>query len=142
MGDVVIREVTGFEDVRKLVRLYGRVWPGSFGIVDLLASDAACLLLTEGRGDIAAYAFVEPDAARAFAELQDIGVDPDARGRGLGRALLAEIQVRYPAVKLIADATKPELLRFYERAGFATEMIVENYYAIGRDGVRMSWRRA
>ncbi len=142
MGDVVIREVSGIADVRQLVRLYGRVWPGSFGIVDLIASDADCLLLTEGGTGIAAYAFVEPDEERAFAELQDIGVDPETRGRGHGGALLAEVQRRYPAVKLIADATKPELLRFYERAGFRTECLVENYYAIGRDGARMSWRRA
>ena len=45
MGDVVIRAVTCFADVRQLVRLYGRAWPGSFGVVDLLGSDADCLLL-------------------------------------------------------------------------------------------------
>ncbi len=141
MGDVVVRGVRSLEDIRQLVRVYGRVWPGSFGIVDLLASDAECLLLVQDGTRVAGYAFVEPDAARGFAELQDIAVDTEDRGRGLGRALLAAVQQRFDALKLIADSTKPELLRFYEAAGFRTEAVVENYYAIGRDGTRMSWRR-
>ena len=142
MGDVVVRGVRSLEDIRQLVRVYGRVWPGSFGIVDLLASDAECLLLVQGGTHVAGYAFVEPDAARGFAELQDIAVDTEDRGRGLGRTLLAAVQQRFDALKLIADATKPELLRFYEAAGFRAEAVVENYYAVGRDGTRMSWRRA
>jgi ribosomal protein S18 acetylase RimI-like enzyme len=140
MSEGTIRGVTSFEDVRQLVRLYGRAWPGSYGVVDLLASDADCLLLFDPPDRLVGYAFVEPDPARGFAELQDIAVDPDCRGRGLGHALLAAVQERYPALKLTADATRGELLRFYERAGFAAESTVENYYAIGRDGVRMGWR--
>ena len=142
MGDHTIREVSTFEDVRQLARLYARAWPGSFGLPDLLSSDADCLLLFDPPDRLAGYAFVEPDAARGFAELQDIAIDPDCRGRGLGRALLAAAQERYPALKLIADAGKGDLLRFYEGAGFARETVVENYYAVGRDGVRMVWRRA
>ena len=136
-----VREVSSLADVRGLVRLYAKVWPGSFGIVDLLGSDAACLLLFEEPELVAGYCFVEPDPARGFAELQDIAVDPGHRRRGLGAQLLGAVQARYDSLKLIADTSRPSLLRFYERAGFRLESVIENYYAIGRDGARMSWRR-
>ena len=141
MSRHTVREVTSLADVRGIVRLYAKVWPGSFGIVDLLGSDAACLLLHEEPDSVAGYCFVELDPARGFAELQDIAVDPEHRRRGLGALLLGEVQLRYDAVKLIAEASRPSLLRFYERAGFTVESVIENYYAIGRDGARMSWRR-
>jgi ribosomal protein S18 acetylase RimI-like enzyme len=142
MSDTAIRTVESLSDVRQLVRLYGQVWPGSFGVVDLLTSAADCLLLTDAGGSVIGYAFVERDLERGFAELQDIAVDAEHRGRGLGAQLLAAVMARYPAVKLMADARNADLVRFYQRAGFYTDIVVENYYEVGRDGVRMSWRRA
>ncbi len=141
MSPYQVRGVESLADVQRLVRLYARVWPGSFGIVDLLGSGADCLLLAGAHGTIAGYCFLESDPRRGFTELQDIGIEPEQRGRGLGGTLLGAVQQRHDAVKLIADATKPELIRFYERAGFAVEHVIENYYAIGRDGARMWWRR-
>jgi ribosomal protein S18 acetylase RimI-like enzyme len=141
MSDTGIRAVESLSDVRQLVRLYGQVWPGSFGIVDLLTSAADCLLLTDAGGAVIGYAFVERDLERGFAELQDIAVDAEHRSRGLGARLLAAVKERYPALKLMADARNKDLVRFYQRAGFYTDIVVENYYEVGRDGVRMSWRR-
>jgi ribosomal protein S18 acetylase RimI-like enzyme len=142
MSEIAIRAVESLADVRQLVRLYGQVWPGSFGIIDLLTSTADCLVLAKGPFSVIGYTFVEPDLQRGFAELQDIAVDPEHQGRGLGTRLLAAVMARYPAIKLMAEAGKPELTRFYERAGFRTEQVVENYYEVGRDGLRMAWRRA
>lgn len=141
MSGYRVRGVESLADVQCLVRLYARVWPGSFGIVDLLGSDGDCLLLVDDRETVAGYCFLEWDPRREFAELDDIGIDPIRQGRGLGGRLLDAVQVRHDAVKLIADATKPRLIRFYERAGFTVETAIENYYSIGRDGLRMCWSR-
>ena len=83
-----VREISGLDDVRGVVRLYRQVWKNSFGIVDLLAA----------------------------------------------------LQARYPALKLVARSSH-RLLRFYRDLGFQEEGRFENYYAAGRDGVRLAWRR-
>jgi ribosomal protein S18 acetylase RimI-like enzyme len=63
------------------------------------------------------------------------------RGRGHGRRLLAALQARYPALKLMARLGSPGLLRFYRGMGFVEEGRCQNYYAAGRDAVRLVWRR-
>jgi ribosomal protein S18 acetylase RimI-like enzyme len=135
-----VREIRGLDDVRGVVRLYRQVWKNSFGIVDLLADASAGLVLTGGAGEVAGYAFVEQDEGRGFAEVVDIAVSARHRGRGHGRRLLAALQARYPALKLVARSSR-RLLRFYRALGFEEEGRFENYYAAGRDGVRLAWRR-
>jgi len=135
-----VRGIRGLADLRGVVRLYRQVWKNSFGIVDLLADASAGLVLTDGAGEVAGYAFVEQDEGRGFAEVVDIAVSARHRGRGHGRSLLAALQARYPALKLVARSSR-RLLRFYRDLGFEEEGRFENYYAAGRDGVRLAWRR-
>jgi ribosomal protein S18 acetylase RimI-like enzyme len=136
-----VRELRGLGDVRGVVRLYRQVWKNSFGIVDLLAEASKGLVLVDERGAVAGYAFVEEDARRGFGEVVDIAVSPRHRGRGHGRQLLAALQGRYPALKLMARASSAKLLRFYRDMGFEPEGRFENYYSAGRDGIRLAWRR-
>ncbi len=134
-----VRELQGLADVRAVVRLYREVWKNSFGIVDLLAEASTGLVLVDEAGAVAGYAFVEKDARRGFGEVVDIAVSSRLRGRGHGRRLLAALQARYPALKLVARGSR-RLLRFYRDMGFQEEGRFENYYAAGRDGVRLAWR--
>jgi ribosomal protein S18 acetylase RimI-like enzyme len=137
---VKVRELRGLADVRGVVRLYREVWKNSFGIVDLLAGASTGLVLVDEAGAVAGYAFAEQDARRGFGEVVDIAVSGRLRGRGHGRRLLAALQARYRALKLVArDSAR--LLRFYRGMGFEAEGRFENYYAAGRDGVRLVWRR-
>jgi ribosomal protein S18 acetylase RimI-like enzyme len=138
---VRVRELRGLDDLRAVVRLYREVWKNSFGIVDLLASASAGLVLADQAGGVAGYAFVEKDARRDFAEVVDIAVSARLRGRGHGRRLLTALQDRYPALKLVARPSR-RLLRFYRDMGFREEGRFENYYAAGRDGVRLAWSRS
>ncbi len=137
-----VRELRGLADVRGVVRLYREVWKNSFGIVDLLADASTGLVLVDKAGAVAGYAFVEQDARRGFGEVVDIAVSAGLRGRGHGRRLLAALQARYPALKLVANQGSSRLLRFYRDMGFQEDGRFENYYAAGRDGVRMAWRRS
>jgi ribosomal protein S18 acetylase RimI-like enzyme len=138
---MTVRELRGLADVRGVVRLYRQVWKNSFGIVDLLAEASTGLVLVDASGAVAGYAFVQEDARRGFGEVVDIAVSARLRGRGYGRQLLAALQDRYPALKLVARGSS-RLLRFYRDMGFQEEGRFENYYAAGRDGVRLAWRRA
>ncbi len=138
---MIVRELRGLADVRGVVRLYREVWKNSFGIVDLLADASTGLVLADSSGQVAGYAFVERDARRGFGEVVDIAVSARHRGQGHGRRLLAALQARYPALKLLARSGSPRLLRFYRAMGFVEVGRFENYYAAGRDAVRLAWSR-
>lgn len=136
-----IRTLSCLKQVSQLIRIHNRVWPGSIGIIEALVESDECFLALSQKGNVLAYAFVERDEKRGFAELQDITVDPDHQGKGIGNELLKRIMNEYGYIKLMARISKDSLMQFYQKHGFTTEMVVENYYGIDEDGARMSWRR-
>lgn len=71
-------------------------------------------------GDLAAYARLVTDGA-TFGWLADVIVDPDHRGRGLGRAVVAGAlaDVAPLGLKRVLLRASDEGRRIYERAGFA-----------------------
>jgi ribosomal protein S18 acetylase RimI-like enzyme len=126
--------------VSEIINLHNLVWDNSTGIIDLLKNSSRCLYIRRS-GVLAGYAFVEEDKARGFVELQDVAVAPDFRGRGIGKSLVRAVMSLYPRVKLIARADNEPLIRLYRELGFEEDSRMENYYEIGRDGIRMSWSR-
>jgi mycothiol synthase len=85
--------------------------------------DPAGFLVAERAGRMLAYHWtkVHPDG---LGEVYVLGVDPEAQGSGLGRALLVRglrhlAERGCPAVLLYVDGDNPSALRLYERAGFA-----------------------
>lgn len=73
-------------------------------------------------------------------DLYWIAVDPTVRGRGIGRALLsqveAEIQARAGRLLLIETSGTPAYTaarRLYETCGYPCEAIVHDFYAPGDD---------
>jgi len=136
-----IKPLGSLKQVSQLIRIHNRVWPGSIGIIEALVESDECLLAVSQKGNVLGYAFVELDKKKGFAELQDITVDPDHQGKGIGKELLRQVMDKYGFVKLMARASKESLMQFYHKHGFTTEMVVENYYGIEEDGARMAWRR-
>lgn len=140
MSDL-IKPLSCLKQVSQLIRIHNRVWPGSIGIIEALVESDECLLAVSQKGRVMGYAFVEMDKKKGFVELQDITVDPDHQGKGIGRELLRQVMERYGYVKLMARVSKESLMQFYSKHGFVIEMLVENYYGIEEDGARMVWRK-
>lgn len=97
----------------------------------LLRRQSAALLVGEEGGELIGYAVLWFAAGEA--ELGDLAVHPDARGRGLGRWLLhgalAEAARQGAAeVYLEVRESNAAARRLYERAGFATTGLRPDYY--------------
>jgi ribosomal protein S18 acetylase RimI-like enzyme len=77
--------------------------------------------------------------------IYSLAVLPAYRGCGVGRRLVGKVlaaarrlrHVRY--VSLEATRSDRRLVRWYEGMGFVAEWRLPDYYAPGRDGVRMSY---
>jgi ribosomal protein S18 acetylase RimI-like enzyme len=133
--------VPGLETVSEIIALHNVAWHHSTGIIDLLRCSTHCFVLRDDDDRVVGYAFLEHDPARGHAELQDVVVSQELRGRGLGRLLLHAAMDACERIKLIAHENDAAIVGFYEKLGFSREAVIENYYAIGDDGLRMSWSR-
>jgi ribosomal protein S18 acetylase RimI-like enzyme len=76
--------------------------------------------------------------------LYSIGVMPAFRGQGVGyalvqRALREARRTKRSYVSLEADRRNSELIRWYQQLGFVITCRLQNYYAPGRDAVRMRY---
>lgn len=137
-----VKSITSFEDIKGLLDIHDITWDKSAGILDLLRNSSACYLVVDDSEKVCAYAFIEVDAdGGGFAELNDIAVAPDCRGRGLGRLLMRRIMDDFGWVKLLASASKPDLVKFYADMGFHEEAVFENYYGVDEDAIRFSWKK-
>lgn len=139
MNDHVL-SIEGLSLVSEIIELHNLIWDNSVGIIDLLKNSSRCLYVRETDG-LAGYVFLEEDQSRGFVELQDVAVAPKFRGQGIGKALIKEAIRLYPCIKLICRTDNEPLVRLYRDLGFVEEYTIENYYAIGADGLRMSWSR-
>lgn len=76
------------------------------------------------------------------ARVYNLGVDPSARGRGLGRALLADLFQAFAdrgagSIFLEVEASNAPALALYQSMGFVVRKSLPDYYAPGRHGVSL-----
>lgn len=73
--------------------------------------------------------------------IQSIGVDKDARSRGVGAALLSRIEARVfeetPNVFLCVSSFNPRARAFYEACGYAPVGRIPDYVVAGHDEIIM-----
>jgi len=85
------------------------------------------------------HAHVAGDRLAAFAATRRDGyilflaVDPEFRGEGLGKHLVAEVAEEHRTVTCHARTTNENALRFYEHLGFDIKRRIDNYYEDGGD---------
>ena len=132
------------EDVRGLLLVFNETW-GAETLSELIASlqDATCLLAkNDNTGKVAGYVFYEKDPRSDFIEITDIGVASYFRGKGYGRALVQNVCNQFEGhVKLCVKHSNVVAKCLYESLGFETTQIIQNYYGVGEDGLRMEWKR-
>jgi len=85
------------------------------------------------------HAHAADDTLAAFAATRRDGyilflaVDPEFRGEGLGKRLVAQVAEDHRTVTCHARTTNDNALRFYEHLGFDIKRRIDNYYEDGGD---------
>jgi ribosomal protein S18 acetylase RimI-like enzyme len=136
-----VEHLSSLNVINAIVALHNEVWNNSTGIIDLLKNSSDCLVLFDENDHVIGYAFMEEDRKRGFFELQDLAVSPKHQGQGGGKILMQSIMKKYSRIKLIVRESNARLIAFYKNLGFEMESMIENYYDINEDGVRMSWQK-
>lgn len=108
-----------------------------------LGNPRARLRVAVAGGRVAGYHLVLLRAGSAWARLYSIAVDPAARGRGLGRRLLADAEAQARAagrrgLRLEVRQDNAAAVALYEAAGYRRLAALPAYYQDGGSG----WRYA
>ncbi len=85
----------------------------------------------------------DPRPAEGFSWIATIGVLPEYRGKGFGRALLeaCEAQLTTENIRLSVRASNAEAIRMYEKAGYQLVDQWKKYYDDGEDALIMQKSR-
>ncbi len=105
-------------------------------ILRKLKIQADLFLVAESGGTIAGSVMAGYEGHRGW--INYLAVSPQHRGRGLGRALMAEAERRLlalgcPKINLQVRHGNADVLAFYERLGYATEELVSMGKRLARD---------
>lgn len=143
---IELRRLAALE-IDEVAALSARCFPGSgFTAAELAGElERAFAEVWVARDDarIAGYAvawFVGDDG-----EVLTLGTDPHARRRGLGRALVARLQLSarergVRSLTLEVRESNAAARALYDDAGFETVGVRRRYYADGEDARVMTWR--
>lgn len=113
-----------------------------------LRSQTAALLISENHGEALSAALIffrQTKGAAKSARLYSLAVSPNARGQGLGKAILSAAiklcaQHRASSIRLEVRADNISAIALYQAFGFAKICALLGYYQDGGDGVRMILR--
>ena len=101
--------------------------------------DESVTYMIEVDGQRAGYiSYISRHADHAY--LEEIQIDPDFQGRGIGSFALTALLAELEAVPLVDLHTHPEnpAQHFYRRHGFeSTGEVIDNYHGTGEPRVRM-----
>lgn len=108
-----------------------------------LDNPRARLRVAVGEGGLLGYHLLLLRRGSAWARLYSVAVDPAARGRGLGRRLLADAEAQARAagcagLRLEVRQDNAAAIGLYEAAGYRRVAALPRYYEDGTDGWRYS----
>jgi ribosomal-protein-alanine N-acetyltransferase len=113
-------------------------WP-LFDLVAVLTFPGVVRLKAVEDGQMIGFIAGDPRPAESFSWIATIGILPEYRGKGYGRALLeaCEAQLTTPHIRLSVRASNAEAIRMYEKAGYVPVDRWVMYYDDGEDALIM-----
>ena len=108
----------------------------------LLSGHASVLVCAASRDGLLAAAVMLYRKGAAVGRLYSITVAPEARGKGLARALMAACEADAAergarAVRLEVRSSNSSAIRLYEAGGYRVIATLESYYPDGEAALRM-----
>ncbi len=140
MRDGVVADVSALVDLENRCFEIDRLSVRSFR--HFLTRTRAPLIVDEVAGVLRGYALVRLHPNTSLARLYSIAVDPELRGQGIGRALLAAAEARalqHEATRMRLEVHQNNLAAqtLYAEAGYRVFAIQPDYYEDRADAVRM-----
>lgn len=142
-GILVNSGLFGKEDADVVDEMFGDTWNN-----DVDAPDNCRWLSCRHDGRLVGFACFGPESlTRDTWDLFWICVLPESRGRGVGRALMADVEARARSangrvmvIYTSSSAKYAAARRLYEAAGFVRTAVVPDYYDDG-DDLNVYWKR-
>jgi len=103
------------------------------GLSLMLNNDRGCILVAEKAGRVigmcTGQVVISTAEGGPAVLVEDMVIDPDQRGQGLGRALMAALAAwargqGATRMQLLADKNNPPALAFYDRIGWQTTALI------------------
>lgn len=113
-------------------------WP-LIDLIAVLSFAGVVRLKAVENGKMIGFVAGDPRPSEGFSWVATIGVIPEYRGRGIGRALLSACEAELPTqrVQLSVRASNEEAIRMYKFAGYYTIDLWKKYYNDGEDAIVM-----
>lgn len=133
-------------DLARIVEIEGLCFPQETafpaGMFAYLIRYSVALVACEPDGRVTG--FVMGYTSGNVGAVYTLDVHPSSRRKGVGLALLQELEKRLrllgaASIRLEAALENPEAMRLYSRAGYRERELVRNYYGRGKDALRM-WK--
>lgn len=114
------------------------VWP-LWDIIGVLTLPGVVRLKAERSGRLIGFIAGDIRRSEGMSWIATIAVLPEARGQGIGRALMlaCEAQLPTPAVRLCVRITNEDAIQLYKSLGYHRSAIWTRYYQDGEDALVM-----
>jgi ribosomal-protein-alanine N-acetyltransferase len=145
MTDIAIRPAVP-SDLHAIEAIENRVFNADRlsrrGLRDFIRSPRVALLVAHSGDAISGYALLAYRKGSSVARLYSIAIEPEAVGRGIGRALLgacarAAFKRECRKLRLEVRVDNSAAIGFYERLGFEVFGHYDDYYEDGTAALRL-----
>jgi len=138
----MISNIESQSDVATLISIFSEVWGAETlsEFVNNIQSNL-CILSKNTNSKVTGYLFYDYDRREDFIEITDLGVAYEYQGQGYGKELVDYICKQSACVRLSVRTDNDIAKNLYTVLGFKEIHIVQNYYGVGSDGMRMEWKK-
>lgn len=138
--EIISASIRDLNTLRKLERACFEKdsWP-LFDLIAVLTFPDVVRLKAVAEGQMVGFVAGDPRPSQGFSWIATIGVLPDWRGQGIGRALLraCEVQLPTPRMRLSVRASNHTAISLYENEGYRTIDVWKSYYNDGENAIVM-----